>query len=132
MAPLNPHWRGPFLPKNYNRDIGRLHIFVTIRIPGLPSWSSRSVGSARVRREIIMLKSSTVLALATLAAAWGSAPATAALTSNALAANALAANALAANALAANALAANGLAVDFVTLQTVRLVLPDGSEMTFR
>jgi hypothetical protein len=91
-----------------------------------------------------MMTRSTFLALGftALAAAWGSSPAMAGLTSNALAANALAANALAANALAANALAANALAANalaangpmanFVTLQAVRLVLPDGSEMTFR
>jgi hypothetical protein len=29
-APLNSHLGLHLLPKNYNRDIGRLHIFVTI------------------------------------------------------------------------------------------------------
>jgi hypothetical protein len=90
------------------------------------------------------LKHSTVLALgfAALAAAWGSAPVTAgisdnalnpnALNPNALAPNALSNNALTPNALTPNALTPNGVMTSFVTLQAVRLALPDGSEVNFR
>jgi len=80
-----------------------------------------------------MLKRNTVLALgfAALAAPLWSSPGVAS-TINALAPNALAANALAANALAANALAANGPVANFVTLQALRVALPDGTELTFR
>jgi hypothetical protein len=59
-----------------------------------------------------MLKRSTVLALTALAAACGSAPAMAGLTSNAL--------------------TSNGPVTNFVTLQVLRLTLPDGSEVAFR
>jgi hypothetical protein len=70
------------------------------------------------------MKRSTVLALgfAALAMPWWSTPGEAAL----------APNALAPNALVPNALVPNGSSPSFVTLQAVRLALPDGSELTFR
>jgi hypothetical protein len=76
-----------------------------------------------------MVKRSMVLALgfAALAAPWCSTPGVAALVPNALVPNALAPNAL-----TPNALIPNGVMTSFVTLQAVRLALPDGSELTFR
>jgi hypothetical protein len=91
-----------------------------------------------VHREFIMLKRNTVLALgfAALAASWSSpgvaALAPNALSPNALSPNALSPNALSPNALSPNALSPNGPVANFITLQAVRLALPDGSEVTFR
>jgi hypothetical protein len=82
-----------------------------------------------------MLKRSMVLALgfAALAAPWCSSPGVAALAPNALVPNALVPNGLqTVNALVPNALVPNGHAANFVTLEAVRLALPDGSEVNFR